>query len=171
MSLGSVTPVLRSFDAAKAREFYVEFFGFNVEFEHRFGDDFPLYVGLSRAGCVLHLSEHHGDACPGAHVRVATTDIEGFAAELEGKNYRYAKPGAPETMPWRSKELTVADPFGNRLKFFFRQEHENGTGDARRDRTTPDRCCPRDGSGMLRAHCRWKCAARVGGHGGGFLQG
>ena len=29
-------PVLRSFDEAKAREFYVDFLGFTVEWEHRF---------------------------------------------------------------------------------------------------------------------------------------
>lgn len=117
IALGPVTPVLRIFDVEKAREFYVSFLGFEVVFEHSFGDDFPLYIGLSRAGCALHLSEHHGDACPGAHVRIATDDVVSLAAALTAKEYRYAKPGPPQAMPWGSLELTVTDPFGNRLTF------------------------------------------------------
>ena len=30
----------------------------------------PLYLGVRRDGFVLHLSEHHGDAGPGASVRI-----------------------------------------------------------------------------------------------------
>ena len=44
-------PILRMFDEAKAREFYLDFLGFGVEFEHRFEADLPLYLGLSRDGC------------------------------------------------------------------------------------------------------------------------
>jgi catechol 2,3-dioxygenase-like lactoylglutathione lyase family enzyme len=61
MKFGSVTPVLRMFDVAKAREFYVDFLGFTVDFERRYEAGFPLYMGLSRGECRLHLSEHHGD--------------------------------------------------------------------------------------------------------------
>ncbi len=49
VKLGRTTPVLRMFDVAKAREFYVDFLGFEVDWEYRFGDDFPLYMQLSRA--------------------------------------------------------------------------------------------------------------------------
>jgi len=55
-------PILRIFDEAKAREFYVDFLGFTVDWEHRFNDDAPLYMQVSRDGCVLHFSEHYGDA-------------------------------------------------------------------------------------------------------------
>src|SRR5690349_4182951 len=59
MTFGKTTPILRSFDEAKAREFYVGFLGFKVDWEHRFEPDTPLYMQVSRDGCVLHLSEHH----------------------------------------------------------------------------------------------------------------
>jgi catechol 2,3-dioxygenase-like lactoylglutathione lyase family enzyme len=36
MTLGKTTPILRIFDEAKAREFYVDFLGFKVDWEHRF---------------------------------------------------------------------------------------------------------------------------------------
>lgn len=114
--LGTVTPILRMFDIAKAREFYLDFLGFAVRFEHRFHDNAPLYMGIARDGCELHLSEHHGDGSPGAHIRVEVADIAALHRELTAKKYRYAGPGLEET-PWRTWEVTVGDPFGNRLTF------------------------------------------------------
>ena len=61
MGFGKTTPILRIFDEAKAREFYVDFLGFKVDWEHRFEPGLPLYLQVSKDGCVLHLSEHHGD--------------------------------------------------------------------------------------------------------------
>ena len=116
MTLGPVTPILRIFDEAKAREFYLGFLGFAVDFEHRFADDLPLYMQVSRAGCALHLSEHHGDGSPGAHLRIATSDVAALHAELTAKQYKNGRPGLVET-PWQTTELTVPDPFGNRITF------------------------------------------------------
>jgi len=56
--LGRTVPTLRIFDEAKAREFYVDFLGFAIDWEHRFEDGLPLYMQLSKDDCVLHLSEH-----------------------------------------------------------------------------------------------------------------
>ena len=116
-SFGPITPVLRMFDERKAKEFYVGYIGCEVVFEHRFEDNFPLYLGLSLMGCHLHLSEHHGDACPGAHVRIACDDLKAYWQVLAAKNYTYAKPGEPGQTPWGSLEMSIADPFGNRLTF------------------------------------------------------
>ncbi|CAH2400404.1 glyoxalase superfamily protein [Mesorhizobium escarrei] len=117
VKLGPVTPILRIFDIAKAHEFYVGFLGFEVQFEHRFDDNAPLYMGISRDGCVLHLSEHHGDGAPGAYIRVEAGDIAALHRELIAKKYRFARPGLEET-PWQTREVTVGDPFGNRLTFY-----------------------------------------------------
>ena len=46
MNIGPVTPILRSFDEARARDFYVRYLGFEVLFEHRFEPGLPLYLGL-----------------------------------------------------------------------------------------------------------------------------
>jgi len=117
LRIGRTTPILRSFDEAKAREFYVDFLGFAVDWQHRFGDNFPLYLQLSRDGCVLHLSEHHGDASPGSAIRIETADIEALERELQARDYRYAKPQL-DTAPWGERYFTITDPFGNRLVFF-----------------------------------------------------
>lgn len=117
MTLGHATPILRIFDEHKAREFYVGFLGFKVDWEHRFGANFPLYTQVSRGGCVLHLSEHHGDCCPGGAIRVEVEGIEEYLRELRESDYKYAKPGC-ESTPWKTREVSVTDPFGNRITFY-----------------------------------------------------
>lgn len=116
MSLGKTTPILRIFDERKAREFYVDFLGFKVDWEHRFEPGLPLYLQVSRDGCVLHLSEHHGDCSPGAALRIETDELTAFHAELLAKAYPYARPGL-ETTAWDSIDMSIRDPFGNRLTF------------------------------------------------------
>ena len=37
-------PILRIFDVAKAKEFYVGFLGLQVDWEHRFEPDAPVYI-------------------------------------------------------------------------------------------------------------------------------
>ncbi|AWZ19046.1 hypothetical protein RTM1035_14577 [Roseovarius sp. TM1035] len=114
------SPILRIFDERKAREFYCDFLGFQVAFEHRFSEGMPLYLGLERADLTLHLSEHHGDASPGANVFVATANIRAFHRELAEKNYAYNRPGL-EDLPW-GLQMQVNDPFGNRIRFCQKDE-------------------------------------------------
>lgn len=116
MRLGPVIPILRIFDEAKAREFYVDFLGFRVDWEHRFQPELPLYLQVSRAGCVLHLSEHHGDGSPGVAIRIDTDDVDALQKELIARRYGFARPGVENT-PWGRREMQVRDPFGNRLVF------------------------------------------------------
>jgi uncharacterized glyoxalase superfamily protein PhnB len=116
MKLGKTTPILRIFDEAKAREFYVGFLGFTVDWEHRFEPGLPLYMQISKDGCVLHLSEHHGDCSPGAAMRIEAAGLEAFQRELAAKGYKYARPQI-EDMPWGSRDMSIRDPFGNRLTF------------------------------------------------------
>lgn len=116
MSFGKTTPILRIFDETKAREFYIDYLGFALDWQHRFEPGLPLYMQVSKDGCVLHLSEHHGDACPGAALRIEADGLDEFQRELFAKNYPYARPGIDE-MPWGSRDMSVQDPFGNRLTF------------------------------------------------------
>jgi uncharacterized glyoxalase superfamily protein PhnB len=114
MRLGPIVPVLRIFDEAKAKAFYVDYLGCTVDWEHRFEPTLPVYMQVSRAGVVLHLSEHHGDGSPGARVRVKSTDVKALHDELIAKDYRYLRPGLQE-MPWGELSLDLIDPFGNHV--------------------------------------------------------
>ncbi|MBL9122937.1 MAG: VOC family protein [Planctomycetaceae bacterium] len=109
-------PILRIFDVAKAREFYCAFLGFAIDWEHRYEPTLPLYMQISRAGLVLHLSEHHGDGTPGSTTFVRMRGIEAFHAELIGKQYNYLRPGLCRE-DRGSLSLEVVDPFGNHLRF------------------------------------------------------
>jgi len=109
-------PILRIFSVEKAREFYVGFLGFTVDWEHRFDPAAPIYMQVSRAGCVLHLSEHHGDCCPGSTVFVRVTGLDEFHREITSKGYGYLRPGVERTFH-DSKCMEVIDPFGNRIRF------------------------------------------------------
>ena len=116
MKAARVIPVLRIFSVEKAREFYLDFLGFTVDWEHRFDDDAPLYIQVSRGGMSLHLSEHHGDGTPGSVVFADISGLDGFHREITGRGYRYLRPGV-EDMPWGTREMQVIDPFGNRIRF------------------------------------------------------
>ncbi len=117
MTLSSPTPILRIFDEAKAKEFYISFLGFSVDWEHRFENNLPLYMQVSKDSCIIHLSEHYGDSSPGSTLRIKTDDVAGMNRELLQKAYKYARPGV-ELTPWKTKEMKIADPFGNHLIFF-----------------------------------------------------
>ena len=116
ISFGQTIPILRIFDVVKAREFYIEWLDFAIDWEHKFAEDAPLYMQISRGDLVLHLSEHHGDCTPGAKVFVNVAGIESLHKELSDRKYSYNNPGL-ETAPWNATTLTVTDPFGNRLMF------------------------------------------------------
>ena len=110
-------PILRSFDESEARDFYLRYLGFSVVFEHRFAADLPLYMSVRRAGCELHLSEHHGDATPGSAVRIGVDDIDALHAELTERGHPRLRPGVQD-QPWGTREITLTDPFGNRIIFW-----------------------------------------------------
>jgi catechol 2,3-dioxygenase-like lactoylglutathione lyase family enzyme len=108
-------PILRTFPGSEALHFYVDYLGFRLDWEHRFDDGAPLYRQVSRDGCVLHLSEHHGDGTPGSAVRILVTDVHELQRRLEADPTYPLRIGVTEE-EWGS-DLVVPDPFGNRLLF------------------------------------------------------
>lgn len=109
-------PILRIFDVSKAKDFYVGFLGFALDWEHHFEEGMPAYLQVSRDGLTLHLSEHHGDCCPGSTTFVWMTGIDAFHAEITSKGYKYLRPGIEKTF-YGAKCVETIDPFGNRIRF------------------------------------------------------
>jgi catechol 2,3-dioxygenase-like lactoylglutathione lyase family enzyme len=107
-------PILRIFDVAKAKEFYIDWLGFEVEWEHQFEPDTPYYIGIRKDNIQLHLSEHHGDSVPGVRIFIECTEIEKFHESL--KPYKYYRPSVEKTF-YGTMEMVVQDPFGNKLSF------------------------------------------------------
>ena len=109
-------PILRSFSEAEAKAFYVDYLGFEIAFEHRFSPEAPLYFEVRRGDCILHVSEHHGDAAPGAALRIEVPDIETFHSEINARAHKRLNPGINE-VPYGFREVSVVDPTYNRLIF------------------------------------------------------
>ena len=120
-------PIFRIFSLDKAREFYLDFLGFKVNWEHRFESDAPVYMQISRNELVFHLSEHHGDGTPGSIAYVYTAGVRDLHRELNDKRYRHNHPGLQE-QEWGMTEVTVCDPFNNRITFGERTQKDAGAG-------------------------------------------
>ena len=118
MPFTKIIPILRILDETKAKEFYVDFLGFKIDWGNRATG--ALFMQVSLDECVLHLSEHSGDACPGAAVKLHTDKIEEYVEQLVAKEYppgvAEQDPGVAE-QPWGSLDMVLVDPFGNRLIF------------------------------------------------------
>lgn len=109
-------PILRIFDEDKAKEFYLGFLGMNLDWQHRFEADFPIYMQVSKDNLVFHLSEHSGDCTPGGKVFVNVNDLDALFHEVTSRPYKYNKPTI-EQAPWGDRCFTVTDPFSNRVLF------------------------------------------------------
>ncbi|HRD35303.1 MAG TPA: glyoxalase superfamily protein [Rhodocyclaceae bacterium] len=109
-------PIIRIFDDAKARDFYLGFLGMSLDWEHRFEPCMPVYMQVSRGELVFHLSEHSGDCTPGSKIFVNTDDLDALHSEIIARPYRYNRP-AIELACWGDRTFEVVDPFSNKILF------------------------------------------------------
>ena len=109
-------PVLRIDDCEEAKEYYIYFLGFEIDFEWRHAEDFPVYMGVSRGGLGIHLSEHLGEPAgrPGA-AYLQVNNVLDLYAELKGKNGDMTEELIGQAWGWT--ELKLKDPFANQLTF------------------------------------------------------
>ena len=113
--MNTLIPILRIFDEAMARGFYLNYLGAAETFSHRFDPKAPLYLGVQLHGADLHLSEHFGDATPGSSIRLKIEDLPRYHAQLIKATYPNANPSITE-QPW-GLDMPISDPFGNRIIF------------------------------------------------------
>jgi catechol 2,3-dioxygenase-like lactoylglutathione lyase family enzyme len=111
----TVVPQLRITDARRSLTFYVDGLGFRVDWEHRFGPGFPLFLQLTRAGQSIFLTEHEGDCKVGGAVYITLPDVDAYHRELVSRGIITAEP--PSDTPGLPREMVLTDPDGNRLRF------------------------------------------------------
>jgi len=114
-----IKPIFRIFDYDKAVEFYVNWLGFKIDWEHEFEPGTPKYMQISLRDIIIHLSEHHGDGTPGSHIHIDEfKNLADYNRLLNDKKYKYGRPGL-EVPFWNENAVTttVHDPFGNRIMF------------------------------------------------------
>ncbi|HEV2060375.1 MAG TPA: glyoxalase superfamily protein [Solirubrobacteraceae bacterium] len=118
VSISPAVPILRMFDLAATKRFYIEYLGCALDWQH--GDEGqPVYMQVSRGELVLHLSSHHDDGTPGGAVLVETQGVEALHVELAGRDYPFLNPGVGPG-PANGREMQLIDPASNRLRFFER---------------------------------------------------
>jgi predicted enzyme related to lactoylglutathione lyase len=109
-----VIPALRITQYQRAKEFYLERLGFALDWEHRFGPTFPVFMSISRDGMQLYLSEHEGDCKVGGLVHFVIEDVDAWHKEFVAQGVRITDP-PNDDLGFRN--MTATDPDGNQLRF------------------------------------------------------
>lgn len=114
----SSIPVLRMFDEAKANAFYLDYLGFEVDWESRFSPTAPLYVQIHLGDAILHLNGHAKEDAPISEVNIPVLGLQNYCDYLIAKRAGYPTPIAVDPRyQGRNTDLNIYDPFGNCLVF------------------------------------------------------
>ncbi|UJO99023.1 MAG: SRPBCC domain-containing protein [Nitrosomonas sp.] len=111
----TIIPQLRITSAAASLPFYVDGLGFVVDWKHQFEPGFPLFVQLTRRDQTIFLTEHAGDCQVGGAIYFVVPDVEDCYQEFTNRGITTIE--SPHDTPWKSREMVVTDPDGNRLRF------------------------------------------------------
>ena len=113
-SFGAI-PILRIECVEEAKEFYCEYLGFELDWEHYFEPGAPVYMQVSRNGIRLQLSENNRFRS-GSAIYIDTVGLREFHAQLDATSSRFETPDVTSS-PWSTKQMEMEDPFGNLLRF------------------------------------------------------
>jgi hypothetical protein len=111
-------PVLRMFDEAKAKAFYLDYLGFEVDWECRFTPTAPLYMQIRLGGALIHLNGHADEDAPISQVNIPVFGLQNYCDYLIAKGAEYPKPSVVDPrFQGRNTDMNIDDPFGNGLVF------------------------------------------------------
>ncbi|MCA9226694.1 MAG: hypothetical protein KDA47_13825 [Planctomycetales bacterium] len=114
----SSIPVLRMFDEAKAKAFYLDYLGFEVDWESRFSPTAPLYMQIHLGDAVLHLNGHAKEDAPISEVNIPVVGLQNYCDYLNARRAEYPEAIAVDPRyQGRNTDLNIWDPFGNYLVF------------------------------------------------------
>ena len=118
---GSSIPVLRMSEEASAKAFYVDFLGFEIEWEHRFEDspESPLYMQIRLGQAVIQLNGHAKPDTPPAEVRTLVRGVQAFCNHLRSIESKFPKPSVVDPRySGKNTDMNLIDPFENYLVFW-----------------------------------------------------
>ena len=114
----SSIPVLRMFDEAEARAFYVDYLGFEVDWESRFSPTAPVYMQIHLGDAILHLNGHAKEDAPISQVNIPVLGLQKYCDYLNAKGTDYPEAVAVDPRyQGRKTDVNIRDPFGNDLVF------------------------------------------------------
>ena len=124
-SIGSSIPVLKMLDEAAAIAFYLDYLGYQIDWEHRFNPDIegsPLYMQIHLGGSVLHLDGHAEADAPVAEVRIPVVGLDAYHQSLSDRSDVRETPDiADPRYEGKGTDLNLTDPSGNLLVFWRRE--------------------------------------------------
>ncbi|WP_123408371.1 glyoxalase superfamily protein [Pseudomonas frederiksbergensis] len=121
MELSNAIPIFKISSEKLAREYYVDCLGFSIDWQHR-QNNYPAYLQVSRGSLVLHLTEHEGDAEPGATILIPVNGLDALYGELKS---RLPANKLSLLTSSQSQVLELDDPFGNHIRFVSQQNRNH----------------------------------------------
>lgn len=114
----SSCPILRMFDEAEGRAFYVGYLGFEVDWECRFHPDAPVFMQVRLGDACIHLDGHATEDSPKSQVNIPVLGLRNYCDLLIAKGANYPEPCIEDVRyVGRPTDMNVEDPFGNLLIF------------------------------------------------------
>jgi uncharacterized glyoxalase superfamily protein PhnB len=99
----------------RSRSFYENGLGFTVDWTHQFEKDFPVFTQLTMGGMSIFLTEHTGDCKVGGAVYFVIDSVDEYYKEIINRGIKVDDP--PSDTEWNTREMSLLDPDGNRLRF------------------------------------------------------
>lgn len=89
--------------------------GFQIDWEHRFEPNFPVFAQITRDEMTIYLTEHTGDCQVGGLIHLFVPDVDDWYSEIkEKKEFQIMEPPSEDLEGLRM--MTVVDPDENQLR-------------------------------------------------------
>lgn len=122
--IGSSIPVIRMLDEKSTLSFYLDFLGYELDWEHRFHDtpDSCLYAQIRLGQSLIHLNGHANTDSPVCEVRIPVLELESYHQFLCSKETSFPKPELVDPRyEGKKTDMNIVDPSGNLLVFWLRE--------------------------------------------------
>jgi len=110
-------PIFSVRDLRASQRYFRDALGFTLKWEH--GDP-PGFCAVGRGDATIFFCERC-QGHPGTWIMIFVKDVDRLHEELVGRRAVVKMP--PTTMPWGLREMNVADPDGNVIRFASETEH------------------------------------------------
>ena len=117
--LSNAIPILNVRNLRESQHYYRDALGFKIAWDY--GDP-PDFGAVVRGDATMFMCQRC-QSTPGAWTMVFTRNVDQLHKELVTRNAIIQMP--PTNMPWNLREMQVADPDGNVIRFASSLEHEN----------------------------------------------
>jgi hypothetical protein len=107
-------PVFQIGDYQKAVDHYVNWLGFNLDWEWREASEKPVIMHISRDGIALFLNEFNDGIGP-SMLNVNLTNLQSYADEVNARRPDSVQVALEQ--PYEIPAFEVTDPFGNTISF------------------------------------------------------